>query len=283
MLWIINTIAHMVARLPERVVVRGARALTILSYDILRLRRSTILKNLHIAYGLERSSKELVEIGRESVFHFVLSFMEFLRSVKIDISAHTTIQDQHYLDEALKQDRGAFILCLHLGNWEAMGSVFTRHIRPAHVIVKKVGKGAFGRFVDEQRAKNDFLAIGRNARGDGFRAIRRILEDKEIVGFVIDQARPGEPKLPFFGQDAKTNTSFASLWRRYRAPIVPAFMRRESLGHHVLTFLPPLELERTKDRESDVLAHSVAFNQVAERMINLCPHQYFWLHDRWKA
>ena len=100
-----------------------------------------------------------------------------------------------------------------MGNWEAMGAAWAL-VTPAHVLVKKVGSSSVDRFVSELRDRNGFLTVKRKKKGDGFSAIRDVLARGEIVGFVMDQARPGEPKLPFFGRPAKTNTSFAAIWRQ---------------------------------------------------------------------
>ena len=98
----------------------------------------------------------------------------------------------------------------------------------------------------------------------------------------MDQARPGEPKLPFFGHPAKTNTSFAAICRRFRAPIVPSFVLRQSFNRHVQYFLPEVSLEYTGDTDADILKQSTEFNAVVETCIRRCPEQYFWLHNRWK-
>ena len=40
---------------------------------------------------------------------------------------------------ALALGRGVYVLCFHLGNWEAMGAKCTRCLTPSYVLVKKVG------------------------------------------------------------------------------------------------------------------------------------------------
>ncbi|MCX6128205.1 MAG: lysophospholipid acyltransferase family protein, partial [Proteobacteria bacterium] len=117
---------------------------------------------------------------------------------------------------------------------------------------------------------------------DGMKGIREVLDRGEIVGFVIDQARPGEPRLPFFGTPAQTNTSFAAIWHRRQAPIVPGYMHRTAFGEHVLEFEKPLHLDVSKDRANDILQHSELFNTVVERAVRKYPEHYFWLHNRWK-
>lgn len=98
----------------------------------------------------------------------------------------------------------------------------------------------------------------------------------------MDQSRPGEPKLPFFGRPAKTNTSLAGVWPANPVPIVPAFITRQSPTVHTLRFFPPVTMTRSSDEKADVLANTETFNRVIEQMIRACPEQYFWMHNRWK-
>jgi len=182
----------------------------------------------------------------------------------------------------LAQGKGAYILCMHLGNWEAMGAACSRNFGPSHVLVKAVGTSGLNRFVSEYRERNGFHWVKRQRKGDGLKAIANVLARGEIVGFVMDQARPGEPKLPFFGHLAKTNTSFAAILRRHQAPVVPSFVIREGFHKHTEYFLPPVELSFSEDAEADVLKHSALFNRIVEDCVKRCPEQYFWLHNRWK-
>src|SRR5690606_3301693 len=110
----------------------------------------------------------------------------------------------------------------------------------------------------------------------------RTLRRNEIVGFVLDQSRPGEPRLKFFSHPAKTNTSLAQIWRKWPAPVVPAYIVRRSVGCHDGYFLPPLNLQKTTDPEDDIVINSTLFNRTLEKIISDHPDQYFWMHDRWK-
>jgi KDO2-lipid IV(A) lauroyltransferase len=169
-----------------------------------------------------------------------------------------------------------------MGNWEAMGAACTRRYGPSYVLVKKVGSPNVDRFVSELREKQGFLSIKRRKKGDGYQGIKDALSRNEIIGFVMDQARPGEPKLPFFGKPAKTNTSFAAIWRRNPVPIIPAYINRTGVSKHVLRFFPEIHPVITDDTEKDIIEHSLMFNQVVETHVRTSPEHYFWMHNRWK-
>ena len=269
-------------RLPVGLVERCSWGLAVVLFDVIRIRRGLILKNLTTAFGDELTPKQRIKVGRRSLYHFILSICEFFRSVTLKIDRDIDMVGRTHIDEALKQGKGVYVLCFHMGNWEAMGAKYSNDIVPSPILVKKVGHGGVSRFVDDLRDKNNFMTVKRQKKGDGMKAIQEILDRNEVVGFVIDQARPGEPRLPFFGEPAKTNTSFAAIWRRHPAPVIPSFILRNGLDSHVLHFLPPVDLKVTEDADKDILTHSTIFNQVVESVIRKCPEQYFWLHNRWK-
>ena len=99
---------------------------------------------------------------------------------------------------------------------------------------------------------------------------------------MMDQSRPGEPELPFFGVPAKTNTSFAAIWNKRPAPVVPVAIKRTNVMEFEMTFLPEVELEPMEDKSQQILEHSKLFNKIVEKIILTCPEQYFWVHDRFR-
>jgi KDO2-lipid IV(A) lauroyltransferase len=281
MYWVLSGFAAVISRMSSGAIDAAARALAVLLFDVLRVRRGLVLRNLGIAFP-DLAAAERVRIGRLSVYNFILTTLELFRSQGTDIARDVELRGVEHARAALAKRQGAYILCFHMGNWEAMGAACTRLVAPSHVLVKKVGSASVDRFVAGLREKNGFLTVKRRKKGDGFTAIGEVLARGEIVGFVMDQARPGEPKLPFFGRPAQTNTSLAAIWRRLPAPIIPAYVHRTGVSRHVVEFFPEVELTVTDDSAADILAHSTMFNQVVEKHVRKTPEQYFWMHNRWK-
>jgi KDO2-lipid IV(A) lauroyltransferase len=280
--FVLKCLASVIGSMSDKALDRTVGFITFLFFDVLRARRALIIKNLKIAFADTKSIDELVRIGRSSVYNFVMTAFEFFRGYKTDIAADIRVEGEEHLKAALAQKKGVYILCFHMGNWEAMGAACTRRYGPSYVLVKKVGSPNVDRFVSELREKQGFLSIKRRKKGDGYQGIKDALSRNEIIGFVMDQARPGEPKLPFFGKPAKTNTSFAAIWRRNPVPIIPAYINRTGVSKHVLRFFPEIHPVITDDTEKDIIEHSLMFNQVVETHVRTSPEHYFWMHNRWK-
>lgn len=241
-----------------------------------------MLKNLDIAFPTEYTRAEKVVLARKSFSHFLQTILEVLISKKHPIDKDVEVFGSEYLDEALAREEGCYIMAFHMGNWEAMGATLTRRFRPTYTAVKKVGSDGLNRFVEERRQANGLYWIPRTSPGAAVKRMFQILKEGNIVGFIMDQARPGEPRLPFFSQTAKTNTSLAAIWNKRPAPILVACMVRTAFGSHKLALYPALELQKTGDKDADILANSLIFNQAVERNVRKHPEQYFWFHNRWK-
>jgi KDO2-lipid IV(A) lauroyltransferase len=259
-----------------------AHICTFLLFSVLRMRRQLILKNITYAFGDQLSTSQKIQLGYDCVYHFILNMLEFLGARRKILSEKVKIIGQEHLTQALAKNQGVYILCAHLGNWEAMGSAFTHQIKKSHIIVKKVGSPKIDAFVRNLRNFNGFYGIERKKKGDAYKAIQEILSKNEIIGFAFDQSRPNDSYIDFFNKPAKTNTSLAAIWLKHPAPIVPAFIKRTPQNTHEVYVLEELKLRVTGNDEQDILNLSKLFNKVVENMILQAPEQYFWLHDRWK-
>jgi KDO2-lipid IV(A) lauroyltransferase len=279
---LMQLLSRVLGQLTPKSLERLAAALTWIIFDLLRLRRQLMLHNLQLAFGSSRTEADKIRLARASVFNFILTLFETLSSSTYPLASAIEVKGGEHLRAALDQGRGAYVLCFHMGNWEAMASKVSQDYAAVYAVMKTVGSAGMNRFVEELRTQNGLYWIKREKKGDGFRGIQDVLGRGEIVGFIIDQARPGEPRLPFFGHPAKTNTSFAAIWRRTQAPIVPVHIHRIAFGRHVLVCEPELQLSMSSSSADDILRHSQIFNEVVEAAVRQYPEHYFWFHNRWK-
>lgn len=226
------------------------------------------------------------QIAIESVYHNILTFMEFLRAIRLD--TNLPIEGFEHIQDALKEGRGCYILCPHLGDWEASARATATALLPhgSYALVKPVGSKRVNELVTRIRSRSHFFAIDRDTVGDGVRGIGRLLADNNVIFYVGDQHRPGGAVVDFFGQPARTSTTLAVLWQRHPAPVIPGFSRRLGVGTGVGWAGKPLDLGERRPgqtRKERTLELTEIFNRAMEDMIRQCPEQYFWLHDRWKV
>jgi KDO2-lipid IV(A) lauroyltransferase len=283
MYYLMQLLSRTLGLLSPKSLERLAATLTFIVFDLLRLRRRIMLQNLDRAFGSSKTPAEKERIARTAVYNFVQTLLETLSSSTYPLAQDIEMRGGEHLQAALAKGRGVYVLCFHMGNWEAMAAKVSKDFAPVYAVMKTIGSAGMNRFVEETRTRNGLFWIKREKKGDGFRGIREVLARGEIVGFIIDQARPGEPRLPFFGHPAKTNTSFAAIWRRMPAPIVPVHIHRVGFGRHVVTAEPELTMAFNKGNVSqDILENSQQFNHVVEAIVRQYPEHYFWVQNRWK-
>lgn len=267
--------------MPLKVLDLCAHCLAFIFFYIIGIRRRVILKNLDIAFGSEKTRQEKLHIGFSCYYHFILTVFEFLHFRNGDLAKNTVIEGKEAIETALANGHGAYVIAMHMSNWEASASAAAQQVKAVNVVVKKVGSSSLDSFINEFRRRNGMFSIERKSRGDAIRSMRKFINKGEIVAFILDQFRPGEPYLDFFGKPASTNTSFAAIWSITKAPVFIGYSVRSQIGYHKLYF-KQLSMQDSGSSKKDVLANSQYLNHMIEKCIRKCPEQYFWLHDRWK-
>jgi KDO2-lipid IV(A) lauroyltransferase len=274
--------ARFIGALPEWFLATGSQALGVFLFDILRVRRGLMLRNIKTAFP-DLPDAAVRSMARASMVSLVTTFVEMIWAWSNDAIERVRIANPEVMTEALGRGQGAYIVCTHTGNFEVFAGILSRRFARVTSPVKKIGSNpGVNRFVFENRAKQGMDTFVRAKKGEGFLAIRRALEEKRIVGFMLDQARPGEPRVPLFGKPAKTNTSLGAIWQRCPAPIIPGYCERIGFSRHVVHLLPAVQFVSTGDAASDVLERARICNTIVEDIVRRCPNQYWWVHDRWK-
>lgn len=253
-----------------------------LSFDVLRVRRKIMLTNLDIAFGKQYSLREKKQICRKATASFFLTILEFLSSRWVFPKLKIEIENGQPLHTALSRG-GAFVLCTHMGNWEYMCYAGSLEFAPTSVVVKDIGTGALAEWVRRRRIANKMLVIDRKSTR-ATQAILKTIRDGNLCGFIVDQKRPSGEKLPFFGRLALTNTGLIQLALRRPAPIFPCLTYRVGLRKYRMMFLDELRLDNSPgvDLQTLISLNASKMNEVVEKIIRICPEQYFWMHNRWK-
>ena len=247
--------------------------------------RKVALENLRLAFGQEKSERQLFEIAQRTFQNLGMMIIEFFRIPRMDVKTFKKRVKIEGLDEALKlleKRKGLLLLLSHFGNWELMGIISKVIGNSIVVIAKPVKKN---QWVDR------FVTKIRNAAGleviSSIKASRKVikaLSENRVVGILIDQRAKRSEGVwaDFFGRKAPTTPSLAVLALKTGAPVLPVFMIRNGFQQHRLLIKEPLELIRTGDIKKDVEANTQLFNQTLESMVRQYPDQWFWVHRRWE-
>ncbi len=270
--------------LPEGFSLWMGRELGRLGYYLDREHRKVAHQNLFIAFGQEKSEKELHSIAKKTFQNLGMMAIEFFRIPRMGVEDFKRKLVVEGLDKAMelrKKEKGALLLVSHFGNWELMG-LMSKVIGNPIVVIAKPMKN---RYVDQ------FITGIRQAAGlevippeKASRKVIQTLAENRAVGILIDQrAKRSEGVwVDFFGKKAPTTPGLALLALKTGAPVLPVFMVRNGFQKHRLLIKEPLELIRTGNVKKDVEVNTQLINYTLESMIRQYPDQWFWVHRRWE-
>jgi len=271
--------------LPENLSLWVGRGLGWTAFHLAWERRKVALQNLHIAFGQEKSKREIHAIAKRTFENLGMTAVEFFRIPQMDVKTFKKRVKIEGLEEALRlleKKKGALLLIGHFGNWELMGLMSKVIGSPIMVIAKPMKKN---RWMDQ------FITRIRNVGGleviSNIKASRKVIQalsQNRVVGILIDQRAKRSEGIwaDFFGRKAPTTPALAVLAMKTGAPVLPVFMIRNGFQKHRLLIKEPLELIHTGDIKKDVEANTQLFNHTLESMIRQYPDQWFWVHQRWE-
>ena len=167
----------------------------------------------------------------------------------------------------------------HLGNWELTYPIAHIHGVPVTLIYREANNPYVEKMISAIRATQSHNLIAKGPQN----AIKlvRALKRKESMAMLVDQKMNDGIEVPFFGRPAMTAPALAEFALRYNLPLIPARILRKGGAHFSAEIYPTLEVERTGNKEKDLLAIMTAVNKMLESWIREYPEQWFWVHRRW--
>lgn len=245
-------------------------------------RREMAISNIMVSLQLERTKAE--RIAKSSAVRFGRMFTEVLsfpRINKDNISRYVALEGKEYLDEALSQGKGVVLATAHSGNWELLGAALALNGFPLVAVVQKQTNVAMDRFINDYRGMAGMHVTYKT----GVRDMVRLLNEGKIIGLLMDQNAGSKTGIfvDFFGRPASTPQGAAALARMNDVPIVPAFITESSPGVHTAIIKPAVRVHKTENRDRDILVTTQQLTAIIEQHIRQSPHEWFWLHNRWKA
>jgi KDO2-lipid IV(A) lauroyltransferase len=272
-----------VANIPLQHIVNIGRLLGILVFWLDVPHRRIVRRNLQFTYP-DWSSDEIRTISRRIFQNLAITVLEIFQMSFFsceDILARIKTKGEDHLTQALEDNKGLILISAHLGNWEA-GLQFTSCFlqRPCTGVVKKIRFRPLNRWLTRLRTRFGLEAV--NKKG-ALPKMRQALRMGEVMGLLIDQSKRSESvDVRFYGKKVTTTPAAALLAFRCKSPVLPLFCIREPNGQLLIQVDPPLDLKRTNDLRSDLIANTQMMTDVIEKMIRQHTDQWLWPHKRWK-
>jgi KDO2-lipid IV(A) lauroyltransferase len=245
------------------------------------------LTNLDIAFGDSKSLKEKNRIIKTSFIRMTVSALQILwLHHDTEKRIHQLFPEQpkalDILTECLKHNKGAFILMAHYGNWEAM-AIYNGYlgVMRLYSIVRRLDNPYL------EKSTQAFRTCSGNGtfyRDDSPLKIVRALKNNSCVAVMMDQNTAVRGVfVDFFQKKAATPRSVALLSHKLDTPILPIFVHPEKNGTYSIEIQPELKLDKTGDKEKDILGWTQACQKAIESVVREHPENWMWFHRRWKT
>jgi Kdo2-lipid IVA lauroyltransferase/acyltransferase len=195
-------------------------------------------------------------------------------------SAVSRVQSVNWnlVHQARARGKGIVFLTPHLGCFEVTAQFYAQE-GPITVLYREPKREDVRALVEHYRPREGLLTA--SASLTGVRALLRAIKRGEAVGLLPDQVpQAGEGVFaPFFGKPAWTMVLSAKLAQASGAQVLFALGKRKAFGRGYELVIS----EFNDELSADAVQAATQINRELERLIKLCPEQYLWGYNRYKA
>ena len=282
---VLQVVAGAIGILPRRVARAVGAGLGAVAWVLLGRLRRVGLQNLELAFP-EKSEAE-----RKAILRGVFRSLGWQVGEFCKMSGYTADQAskficydglEHYL-AAREKGKGVLVLTGHLGAWELSSFYHSLMGYPMSLVIRRLDNPLVDAFVNRIRCLHGNKVIHKD---DFARGLLSSMHRGETVGILMDtnMTPPQGVFVPYFGVDACTASGLARVALHSGAAVLPGFLVWEaSEKKYVLRFGEELELVRTGDMASDIVANTALFTATIEAYVRSYPEQWLWVHRRWKT
>lgn len=267
--------------LPLRVALGFGRWAGRLAYRLLGGERRRSLAHLALAFP-EKSQAEREAIARRMFESLGESAMELaqLRTIDRVLGSYVRLDPAaRALLERVGDGAGAVMVTGHVGNWELLMRRCVHAGLKAYAVGKASHDPRFTRLMAKVRGADRVIWRGEPGAS---RRILRVFREEGLLALLIDQDTKVQGVfVPFFGRLAHTPRAAADLALRFDAGVAAIFIHRRPEGGHEIT-AREIPKPRAKGEEA-VVELTAAMTRAIEEEIRAHPHEWVWMHQRWKT
>jgi Kdo2-lipid IVA lauroyltransferase/acyltransferase len=248
--------------------------------------RKLAVKHLTIAFGHEKSKKEIEDLSYQTFVMLGKNVGDVLRAVNVDslekLEKFVKMKGMEHFKAADSKGKGVVFVACHLGAFE---------LQITSMAVRKFNFMVIGTALKDKRL-NDLMWKHRNKNGtnavDRNKAtfpMLKVLKSGGSVALLIDQDtnKVKGTFVEFFGRTAYTPVGAALLALKTGAAVLPAFSHLGDDGFQHIEILPEIPLHITGNEEEDIRHNTQVFTRFIEERIRKYPAQWLWMHERWKT
>ena len=273
--------AAVLTALPLRVLYAVGNGVGVLGWLLFGHYRRLALRNAKIAFGQEKSPRELRRLVRR---HFQRLCANLLCSIKLatmpveKILQRIEVENVDAVRSQLRAGVPVVLVLSHMGTWEVFAQLmphFLQHLRSA-TVYQKLGNRFIDAHVRRIRRRTGLELFDRK---EGFQQVVQFLRSGGGVGILSDQ-HAGDQGLwtPLFGRLASTSSLPALLARRTNAAMIAGAVYTTGPAQWRMVFSDRFDRPRASVEEL-----TASINRIIEGQVRHSPEDWLWAHNRWKT
>lgn len=258
--------------LPVRFVYHLGRLTGRLAHKLTPKRRSQVLRNLRLAYGSEKTSRELEKITHEVYQRTGANFLCSLRVPFLSdrqLSTHLELSGLDELQETAKKSGVVLVTC-HMGNWEILPQALDS-------LESSLAVGTHYRALNNQLIDN---VIQRRRKRRGLRLFAKASSTYQMTTFVRDGGILGILADQKVGSRGFAGTFFGRPTTSSPLPhLIAARSHARLISLHCET-IGPAKWRACFHPISEVSGQACA--DAVEKSWRSSPEDVFWFEERWR-
>ena len=276
-------LSNLACRTPRPILLGAGWVLGNLYYLLIPKMRRRAVEQMMPALGIsEAAAKRLVRASFINMARNVLDILAMPMLNESNLNEYIEIDHLERMQEALAERRGVVVLTGHIGCWEWLSAAFTLNGIPVSAIAKPQPNIQYTRVLDDLRATIHVEIFSRGT--SELIAAARALKRGRLLGFLADQdGGPGGAFIEFLGRTASTPLGPAVFSRKFKSPVVPAFILRQPNGKHKVVIGEIMRCPDTGDSDRDLHEFTVQMTAIVEQIIREHPTQWIWFQKRWNT
>ena len=282
--YIVRNLLYLLSLLPFRIIYIISYILYLLSYHIIRYRRTIVRSNLKLAFP-QKQSNEIKKIEKKFYLYFCDMMFEIVKL--FSISQKTMMKRMSFsgidiINRELKNKNFVFVYLGHYCNWEWIASVpywMNNDIYFGQIYHPLKNKTMDKIFVNLRNSHGGHCITMKHTAKKIFEL--KAQNQKSVIGFISDQS-PKKDSIhywsTFFNQKTAMFTGAEKIGKKFNASVVYTDIKRIKRGYYHCEFKEITnDINSYKDFEI-----TDRYNNILENMITNNPQYWLWSHKRWK-
>lgn len=283
---LLHIVLFIINFLPGRWLYGFAQGFARLGFVLARKHRRIAMESLAVAFGSQKSEREIEEIARNCFIFMAKSAIElfFLMERPALFRQRVEIIGKNNLDAALARGKGVILVSAHFGNFPLMLGKFCLEGYTTSAIMRHMRDPRTERTFVKKRSRYSLKTIYSQPRKECVEQTIKALRNNELVFIPMDQNfGTAGVFVDFFGKKAATATGPVILAQRTQSSLLPCFIIRQKDDTHKIICEPALELEQGKRDQASVITVVQKLTNIIEAYIRKYPAEWSWIHRRWKS